>query len=476
MQMLEAVQSSLDVRRPDEHLPSLLDIDFAEHVRKGREYLFVDAESTFVHFDGIDVPEEMQQKFAKARSEGIKGIYVISNKLPKTVDQLCQMHHWATQIGADLTLVPHTRAHRKGSPFMLLQAMQHAEIESYQALMVGDKYSDVTAANLGGVYAVKVDRFGWPDHIGDRFGRRAVDRALYVSGLVTTKTEPFVRAETRRPLKPSATNGVKKERTFKVPNVVADAGRIPGFGIPEIELHDEYMALMPPPRFETARNVVAVVKKALHSDRLDEYLYHNGGDVADKITDLRKKTGLGSAAIYLVGEVIDSKFLRRIGSFGTLGSLALDAADGPCARKDKRGLKTPERIQGAKDDRNVDKEVAVADEIALVISGRMPLPDFVVQQFREYMRVKQQLPKYQEAGYDTKATFGGKFATLLQTVAIVTSMTEAPQGFVNILHHSATASKVISYLTSPRAWRHVRDKQDLAKRYLSEEEYAEMTA
>ena len=145
--------SSIERYRPNEVQHNLVSVDLEGHILEGRTTLVLDAESTFVEFDGWNVDEAIIEKLRQAREQGMERIVITTNKRPKSEDDLWQLQWWAEQIGADLVIVPLAADQRKPSPHMLLQVMEHYDILPDTMLMVGDKLSgDVAAANSAGVH------------------------------------------------------------------------------------------------------------------------------------------------------------------------------------------------------------------------------------------------------------------------------------------------------------------------------------
>lgn len=240
---LENYVQSVERYQPNETHESLLDVDFAAHVRAGRTTLVLDAESTFVEFDGWDVEPSIVNKLVEARRHGMERIIITTNKRPKDELDLWQLQWWTEQIDADLVIVPLAKEQRKPSPHLLLAVMEAFEVPAESMLMIGDKLSsDVAAANEVGVYSVWVQRWGQPDHWGDRLGRRPLERGLAKVALNGAQAPT---AHQPKHYKHPATLPVQP-RQIQLPGYLQRHSRIAGYGQPAIELSPDKLAQIQP--------------------------------------------------------------------------------------------------------------------------------------------------------------------------------------------------------------------------------------
>jgi HAD superfamily phosphatase (TIGR01668 family) len=447
----------IDSITPREIQPSILEVDFAAQAAAGRTTLVLDAESTFVEFDGWDVPEKIIDKLAKARQDGIERIIITSNKRPKTEDDLWQLQWWIEQINADLAIVPLSKEQRKPSPHMLLQAMVEFDVEADNMLMIGDKLTgDVAAANAAGVYSVWVDRLGYADHLGDRSIRRPIERTIArraFSKTVDSKDLPSVariyeidpdNVETAEP------------RPIDVPDYIAQQGRIAGYGGPTITLGADKLAMIPP---RLSDSVVGPIKKALptmQSERLKNFVAEHGGVMADTFTYSRIALG-GLTCMYLI------RGNRKAAAVTHALGQATDVIDGFLTRHSNEDPNSEYRIKMGIREANIDKFLSFMTGLGLVINGTKSKEVFLAQLARELTRQPQRA-FYGKRGLDTRATRSSKNSTTLLALADQASIMTGPGLVSTDLQYAATAGKYGSSLYSPTEWQRKAEHKAKAER------------
>lgn len=445
--------------RPNETYESVLDVDFARQAEAGRTTLLLDAESTFVAYDGWDVNPEIVEKLKNARQEGIERIIITTNKSPKDEIDLWQLQWWGEQIGANLVIVPMAKEERKPSPHMLLQAMQQFEVPAESMLMVGDKLtSDVAAANAVNVHSIWVDKHGQADHIGDRVARRPAERALarFVLNRTAKNGKPIGPATPQLDQEPGS-EVVKrgKIKEIAIPTYMVEHGLIAGYGAPRIVLEQDKLTQIPPRSSDKLTRPVKGMLSKMQSERFDAFMMEHGGMVADTSTYLRLALGATSAVLLLKGH-------RKAAFVTEVAGQVTDVIDGWASRKSKEEHNSEHRIKMGRREANIDKLFSLMMGVALVKDGSKPLEAFIAQQIRELTRGPQRR-RHDEKGLDTRATRSSKTSTLGLNLADDISTIAGPGTLSSFVQYTATAGKYASSFHSPREWRYRRDRAAHAK-------------
>jgi HAD superfamily phosphatase (TIGR01668 family) len=444
----------IDSITPKETQPSLLDVDFADHAAAGRTTLVLDAESTFVEFDGWDVPKKIINKLAQARNEGIERIIITTNKRPKTEDDLWQLQWW---INADLAIVPLAKEQRKPSPHMLLQVMEEFDVDAQNMLMIGDKITgDVAAANAAGVYSVWVERMGYADHFGDRTVRRPIERIIarraFSTAVDPEDLPPVVRIYQ---IDPDAVDDAEP-RPIDVPDYIAQQGRIAGYGGPKITLGADKLAMIPP---RLSNSVLGPVKEALspmQSEWLKNFIGEHGGAMADTVTYSRIVFG-GLTYVFLANGN------RKAAAVSHAIGQATDVLDGWLIRHSNEDPNSEHRIKMGIREANIDKFLSFMTGLGLVKNGTKSKEVFLAQLAREVTRQPQR-KFYGKRGLDTRATRSSKNSTTLLAIADEASIILGPGVASTALQYAATAGKYGSSLYSPVEWRRKAEHKEMAQR------------
>ena len=460
-------ENHLEIYQPRIIVATFMELDTKELVRQGVTCLLLDGESTLFPYDSLIVPRLVIDKLDEARDHGITALGIITNKEPKDRVTVCQLKSWTEQLDGDVTVFPFAREFRKANSYMMLQAMQHLNRKPQECAAGGDKFSDVIAANFAeAAYSIYFEkRLGWDDHIGDRV-KRLYQKIFVLSGLVQEHPEPIIVPERFRSHVGSdrvvAPN--KKPLAFDVPEVLKVDSKLAGIGDLEINLTPENIALLPAPRFETAKKAMKVAKKTLHSDKLDAYLYENGRELANTVTRTREKTGKLSARLFFAAEVLHLPKLKKFAIRLYEGSALADKLDGWLSRKGKDGPSSEARKEGGSLDDKADKEVSKEIGASLFLTHRKPLAVILGILGRDVYRNKIQRPHYKKSGHDTSATLSGQLSTFIEIAANIVGMKSNNKLLRNILHFGAFAAKMysISPWGSPKKWKLRKAKADMA--------------
>ncbi len=441
--------SSIERYRPNEVQHNLVSVDLEGHILEGRTTLVLDAESTFVEFDGWNVDEAIIEKLRQAREQGMERIVITTNKRPKSEDDLWQLQWWAEQIGADLVIVPLAADQRKPSPHMLLQVMEHYDILPDTMLMVGDKLSgDVAAANSAGVHSVWVDRLGNADLLADRLGRRPAEQAfakLALRGaLATEPLEP----KTYKKKGPSKS----KRKDIEVPEYIAQKGLIAGYGGPEIALSEYKLSLVPPLISDTVKTALPSVK----SESFDAFMAEHGGLVADISTYSR--LGFGILTLVLL-----EKGHKKAALAAYAAGQASDLIDGWASRKSSEDPNSAHRKKMGIREANYDKLFSLMVGAGLVRNGSKSIEVFATQQLRELTRGPQR-KHFKAKGLDTRATRSSKNSTTFLALADGLTIPLGSTDTTESVQWLATAGKYASSLHSPTVWKANKHHQEEAAR------------
>jgi HAD superfamily hydrolase (TIGR01662 family) len=155
----------------------ITDIDFERWASElGVRAVFLDVEGTVTEYGSRTVPPEIINHITRAKQLGqITAIGLVSNSSNQPMIESVR-----EQLGADLTIHPKEREHRKPSPYMLNRLASVLGLEAGRVGVVGDKYTaDIKAAQRAGVaVAAWVKRLGKADHPGDRIFRRPLEAVI----------------------------------------------------------------------------------------------------------------------------------------------------------------------------------------------------------------------------------------------------------------------------------------------------------
>lgn len=448
--------------RPTEMQESILDVDFAEHVSQARDTLILDAEGTFTETGAWDVSQEIIDKLAEAREQGIQNIAIATNMKPKTLLDAVQLVWWARSINADAVFFPLTPDQRKPSPYLLTQALARFNAKQEQALMIGDKdTADVAAANHAGIYSIGVDRLGKYEAPGDRYFRRPAE---WVIRLLQTETEPTSTTIAQRyPAKGSFDYGTLKLKD-ELPEWFPRDGLIDAISDQPTQPDVDLLELMPPNTVADLQRAMANLKAPLGSPKFKQFMSDHGGKIADGLTYARIPLAIVTAILILAGK-------KKAALATYAAAQATDLGDGWAIRQSDEDLTSEYRIKMGKFEANVDKFLAFVVGAALVKTGAKSKKDFLGQQAREVARIPQR-EIYSRKGLNTCATRAGKNSTTALGGADGLSIIVPGRGS-DIAQHVATAWKWQSLIMGPREWRYRQDWQARGKAIMAllESEY-----
>jgi predicted HAD superfamily phosphohydrolase YqeG len=416
-----------------------------------------------VQFDGWTVDDEMVEWFSTLRLRGVERIIITTNKAAKDEVDIVQLQAWAEQIGADALFSPMDSSQRKPSPYMLLSAMQHFDIQPDSMFSVGDKlHGDVLASNLARVHSTYLTKLhGTSDHPGDRFFKRPfIEKPMYVA---VRNHKPEIRF-TPKPVESDmevADYVRQNPKGLCIDPYIVDKASLIGYATPPIVLSPEYRAKIPPPQFEKFTTALQAASRSVKSSSpvqaYAEYLREHGEDHAEWLTEKRKTIlaptigaliiSSGAAEYMKLHNV--AKVLRTSALIAYATSHVTDGLDGLAIRMSGADLTSKRRIEGADEDRRADQEVSDNTGYGLVISARKDPLNQAVQSIRVRLR-RAQTKKWTEKGYDTKSDRVSKLANEFQGVADTLSLKNGLSRKTIVTQSIATALKYASMINSER--------------------------
>lgn len=132
--------------KPDYHFGKVTDIDPEWFGRNNIDFVIFDIDNTLAEFNNPNLYEGVGEWISKIQGRGIK-CCLVSNNSKKRVDK----------FNANLGFYTVARAGKPFS-FMLRRALKKHGFKPRQTCVIGDQiFSDIMAANLGGMTSVLVD-------------------------------------------------------------------------------------------------------------------------------------------------------------------------------------------------------------------------------------------------------------------------------------------------------------------------------
>ncbi len=409
---------------PEFEATSLLSITPEFLSKNGIDTLLLDAEGTFVEFGTIYPDQKIASHLKNLRTQlpQLK-VAIVTNKTAKDPASFVTLTHWGDTINADVVITPLDPSWRKPSSRMIHEAMNFFQVpssESSSVLMAGDKLTgDVRSANRASIRSMIITQIvGVNDHLGDRLVRRPFEDKLLKFGRMRTKWQPLGLHVISDPETDQIFQGTadieSSDKQFSwwskedLSQVTEIANRLYGFGI-------------------------QVPYEIKHTILGSGWLYENGGDVADKISDAQIVFALAAA----VSEYQGKK--GRAAMFKTLKT-ACDMLDGMVARRSKRG---PTKSGGDKDQTD-DKIAALITETAMVLKDHLSPADFFIRFGSDAVMNSFVRKELEKRGVDTGSVIPGKVATSLVNVADIISplLKEIVPELSEIIAKMATGSKV----------------------------------
>lgn len=172
----------LELFRPDEFVPSVVDIDLVSLKERGFEALMVDLDNTLLPWKDSVVPHEVAAWVSRARELGL-GLCIVSNTHdPRRLERIASALEIACVSRA-------LKPRRHG----FVKACGLIGCDASRAVVVGDQLlTDILGGNAAGMHTILVQRMHRREFVGTKFSR-LIEKALLAllrrGGPVGTNTQ-----------------------------------------------------------------------------------------------------------------------------------------------------------------------------------------------------------------------------------------------------------------------------------------------
>ncbi len=366
---------------------------------------------------------------------------------------------WRLQVGADVVLSPlpdreHGFMEFKPGPAMFLKgpelAMRHAgvELELSEFGVIDDKLSAGVAAGYFAGYGYRFKTRSWGDNRAplDRYIRGPFEEMLTVRAHLLHN--PVIPKELRKIL---AEQTGETDIEITQEDVEAFANQIVGYGIEDVDLTEDAIALLRTPKAREMLNELQefyAKNTDVPKEKLIEHLKENGRTYAELATWTRL---LDAAVIYAVHRSDLSPEVKLIiQSAVYVEGQIKDVVDGPFARADKNGATE----KGGIEDQTIDKILsAVADRFMLLPRELITNADFWTSVTRDIATTLIRIP-FRRRGIDTSSVYTGKRAMLALAGSQIFSSIfgETYPRAARRIRTAANIAKVGSAIHAPIVW------------------------